>query len=709
MATKVDIQSSKRNGMNTKNLSKCASLVAGCLVACVALTQSMQAEEGMWTFDNFPSKAVSAKYGFTRSQAWLDHVRLSSLRIAGGCSASFISPEGLVMTNHHCVVECVEELSTPQQNFVDTGFAAKTPAEEKTCPNFELDRLVEIRDVTSDVQAATAGKTGDAANKALNAKQAELQKSCGSDPSVRCDLISLYHGGIYDLYRYKRYNDVRLVFAPEFAAAQFGGDPDNFNFPRFDFDIGLLRAYANDKPVASADYLHWSANGSKDGDLVFVSGNPGSTRRELAMSQLEFERDNFFPLIMPTIAERRGQLEQFVTRGPEQAREANEELFFVENTFKAFYGEQQALLDPQFMAVKRQEEQRLRAAVAGDPKLAAYASAWDEIEQIQKVRAQINVRRTRLSGNAFRSGLLGYALTLVQAAAERAKPNPERLPEYTDQGLVNIQRELSTPVPVYKDFEELYLAFVFTNIRRDLGADDAFVRKMLGNESPEQLAHRLVSGTKLNDPKAREELYTGGQTAVAASADPMIRFAASINDDLLAVRKDYEARVDAPTRAAAEKIAKARFAVYGAGIDPDATFTARVSYGTVKGFEDAEGKFVQPYTTIEGLFHRATGASPYALPESWLKAKTSLNLSLPMNLSTTNDIIGGNSGSPLIDRDANVVGLIFDGNIFSLGGDYGYDAAKNRAVAVDSRALLEGLRKVYQLNHIVDEIEAGRR
>jgi hypothetical protein len=669
----------------------------------------MRAEEGMWTFDNFPSKTVGTKYGFTPSQAWLDHVRLSSLRIAGGCSASFISPEGLVMTNHHCVVDCVEQLSTPQQNFVDTGFAAKTPAEEKKCPDFELDQLVEIRDVTSDVQAATAGKTGDAANKALNAKQAELQKSCGSDPSVRCDLISLYHGGVYDLYRYKRYTDVRLVFAPEFAVAQFGGDPDNFNFPRFDFDIGLLRAYANDKPVASADYLHWSANGSKDGDLVFVSGNPGGTRRELAMSQLEFERDNFFPLVMPISAEWRGQLEQFVTRGPEQAREANEELFFVENDFKGFYGEQQALLDPQLMAVKQQEEQRLRAAVAADPKLAAYASAWDEIEQIQKVRAQLNVRRAMLGGNAFRSGLLRYAVTLVQAAAERAKPNTERLPEYTDQGLVNIQQELSAPVPVYKDFEELYLAFVFTNIRRDLGADDAFVRKMLGNESPEQLAHRLVSGTKLNDPKAREELYTGGQTAVAASADPMIRFAASINDDLLAVRKDYEARVDAPTRAAAEKIAKARFGVYGTSIDPDATFTARVSYGTVKGFEDAEGKFVQPYTTIEGLFHRATGASPYALPESWLKAKTSLNLSLPMNLSTTNDIIGGNSGSPLIDQGANVVGLIFDGNIFSLGGDYGYDAAKNRAVAVDSRALLEGLRKVYHLNHIVDEIEAARR
>ena len=300
-------------------------------------------------------------------------------------------------------------------------------------------------------------------------------------------------------------------------------------------------------------------------------------------------------------------------------------------------------------------------------------------------------------------------MTLVRASAERAKPNPERLPEYTDQSLVHVQQQLSASVPVYKDLEELNLTLMFTVIRRDLGADDPFVRKMLGNESPEQLAHRLVAGTHLEDPKVRESMYSGGAAAVAASTDPMIRFAASLDGDRLAFRKDYEARVDAPTRAAAERIAQARFAVYGTSVDPDATFTARLSYGSVKGFEDAEGKFVEPYTTIAGLFHRATGAPPYALPESWLKAKGSLNLSLPMNLSTTNDVIGGNSGSPLIDRDANVVGLIFDGNIYSLGGDYGYDAAKNRSVAVDSRALLEGLRKVYHLDRIVDEIEAARR
>lgn len=691
----------------TNVLLKLATIVAGVLFLCLLFAQVVLADEGMWTFDNFPSKTVGTKYGFTPSQAWLDHVRLSSLRIAGGCSASFISPQGLVMTNHHCVVECVEQLSTAQQNLEENGFSAKTPAEEKKCPDFELDQLVEIRDVTKDVLEVLTSKTGDAANKALNAKRAELEQSCGSDASVRCDLVSLYHGGIYDLYRYKRYNDVRLVFAPEFSVAQFGGDPDNFNFPRFDFDIGLLRAYAGDKPVASGDYLHWSPNGTKDGDLVFVSGNPGGTFRELTNAQLAFERDVLYPNRNPEIAERRGQLEEFVARGPEQAREANDELFFLENGFKVYFGRQQALLDPQFFGTKMQEEQRLRTATTADPKLAAYLSAWDDIAKIEQVRSQLFMRNALLNGGYFRTGLIGDAVTLVRAAAERAKPNRERLPEFTDKALVNVQQQLTAAVPVYKDLEELDLAFLLTIIRRDLGADDAFVRKMLGKESPAQLAHRLVTGTRLENPKIREELYNGGQSAVDASSDPMIRFTTKINDDLLAIRKDYEARVDAPTRAASEKIAKARFAIYGTSVDPDATFTLRLTYGIVKGFEDAEGKFVQPSTSIGGLFERATGASPYALPESWLKAKSSLNLSTPMNVSTTNDTTGGNSGSPVIDKDANIVGLLFDGNIFSLGGDYGYDPAKNRSIAVDSRGLLEGMRKVYHIDRIVDEIEAA--
>jgi hypothetical protein len=703
---------SKRNSMKRTMQSSIAALLAAIFMACLS-PLCAKAEEGMWTFDKFPSKAVATKYGFSPSQAWLDRVRMASLRIEGGCSASFISPDGLVLTNHHCVSECIQQLSTPQQNFVETGFSAKTAAEERKCPNFELDQLIQIRDVTADMQNALAGKTGDAADKALHVKAEELEWSCGSDPDIYCDVVSLYHGRVYNLYRYKRYTDVRLVFAPEFAVAQFGGDPDNFNFPRFDFDIGLLRAYETNKAAATPDYLRWSANGSKEGDLVFVSGNPGDTNRELTMSQLEFERDRYYPLILPSIAEYRGQLEQFMMRGPEQARQANEDLFAVENTFKALYGEHQALLDPQFMAGKQQEEQRLRAAAAADPKLSAYAAAWDDIAKIQKIRAQLFIRQVRLSDLVSRTRLLDYALTLVQAAEKHDKSNKERLRQNAAPALDDQQEEeeeeLSAPVLVYKDLEELNLAFAFTIIRRDLGTDDAFVRTMLGMESPEQLAHRLVSGTKLEDPKVRMELYRGGAAAVAASSDPMIRFAASINREIAELRKNYRARVDAPTRAAAEKIAKARFAIYGASISPDANFTARLSYGSVKGFEDADGKFIEPFTTIEGLFRRATGAPPYVLPKSWLAAKSSLNLSLPLNLATTNDIVGGNSGSPLIDKDANIVGLIFDGNIFSLSGNFGYDADRNRAVAVDVRTLIEGMQKVYHLDRIVGEIEAARR
>ncbi len=673
------------------------------------LVPRAHADEGMWTFDNFPSQAVAKKYGFQPSQVWLDHVRLASLRIAGGCSASFISPHGLVMTNYHCVVDCVKSLSAGEQNFVESGFYAENAADERKCPDFELDQLTEIRDVTNDVHAALTGKTGDAANLALRAETAKLEQSCGSDPSIRCDLVSLYHGGVYDLYHYKRYNDVRLVFAPEFQAGFFGGDPDNFNFPRFDFDIGMVRAYENNQPVASTDYLHWSKNGSKEGQLVFVSGNPGGTSRELTVSELQFERDQALTEIVPWISEYRGLLEQFVATGPQQAREAKERLFFADNTYKVEIGRQQALVDPHFFDIKVREEKRLRDAVAAHPNLAADAQAWDDLAQLQVERAKLYVRHRAMDGNPFFTrGLLAQAISLVRAPVERAKPNGERLPQFTDQSLIELQQELSAPTPVYKDLVELYLAFAFSNVQRDLGPDDPFVHKMLGNESPEQLAQRLVAGTHLDDPKVRVKLFEGGRAAIDASDDPMIHFAVLIDPDLRAMRKEYEAKVDAPTRAAAQRIAKLRFAIYGASIDPDATFTARLNYGTVKGFDDAEGRHIQPYTTMAGLFDRANGAPPFVLPQRWLDAKGKLNLSTPMNLSTTNDIIGGNSGSPLINQNGEIVGLIFDGNIFSLGGDYAYDPVANRAIAVDSRALMGGLREVYHADRIIQEIESSR-
>ncbi len=668
----------------------------------------LRADEGMWTFNNFPSHTVGAKYGFAPSQQWLNHLRLSSLRIAEGCSASFISPHGLVMTNHHCVLQCVQQLSTSGQNFVQNGFIAQTPADERKCPVFELDQLMQISDVTAGVQGAIAGKTGAAAVAALHAKEAELEKSCGSDPAILCQVVSLYEGGVYDLYHYKKYTDVRLVFAPQMSVAQFGGDPDNFNFPRYDFDIGLVRVYEDGHPLSSPDYLKWSANGSKSGELVFVSGNPGGTSRQLTVSQLAFERDTALPNFIPAVSERRGLLERFVTESPESAREGNEALFFDENTYKVIFGREQALLDSEFFDKKIREQQSLRSAVEANPKLAADQSAWNDIAQIQKVRAK-DFDEGFATGLFRFSNLLDDAVALVGSAEQRKLPNDERLPEYTDQALVRIQHDLAAPVPMYKDLEEMQLRWIFSEARRQLGVGDPLVVKMLGNESPEQLANRLVSGTHLDEATVREDLYNGGESAIDASTDPMIVFARGIEPDLLAFVKQEEAEIEAATRAAAERIAKARFAIYGTSVYPDATFTLRLSYGTVKGFTDARGQFVQPYTTIAGLFKRATGAPPFKLPDSWLDAKSSLDLSTPMNLCTTNDIIGGNSGSPLINEKGEIVGLIFDGNIFSIGGDYGYDAAKNRSVAVDSRALLQGLSKVYHLTRIVDEIQSARQ
>ena len=689
-------------------------MILRCLTFTIALlavaASAARADEGMWTFDNFPVAKVQQAYGVTPSPAFLDRVRKASLRIAGGCSASFISPSGLVMTNHHCVVECVEQLSTPQQNYVQSGFYAKRQDDEKTCPDFELDQLTQIEDITAKIQSATAGKTGDASNVALRAAEAAAQGTCGKDPVVRCDVVSLYHGGVYDLYRYHRYTDVRLAFAPEFAVAQFGGDPDNFNFPRFDFDIGVVRAYEHGKAAVTPDYLRWSANGSKSGDLVFVSGNPGSTSRELTNAQLAYVRDVQLPATIPQLAEYRGILEEFQKRGPEQQREANETRFYVENSYKAYLGQQRALDDPAFFATKVAAEQKLRAAVAAKPELqSAAGSAWDEIGRIQVLRQQLAPRYNAINGYIFHSGLFGYARELVEAGAERKKPNGQRLPEYSDQALVALQQELIAPVPIYPDLEEATLGFGLTHAREIVGTDDPVAKILLGKEAPNALAQRLVAGTKLADPAVRKALYDGGQAAIDASTDPMIVYAKRIDHEARAIRKDYEARIDAPSRAAAERIAKARFAVYGTSVDPDATFTARLSYGSVKGFEDATGTQVPPYTTMAGLFARATGAPPYALPQSWLAAKPALNPATPMNVSTTNDIIGGNSGSPLVDKSGDVVGLIFDGNIFSLGGDFGYEPVRNRAVAVDSRALLSGLRTVYHADRLTSEIEAARR
>jgi hypothetical protein len=676
-------------------------------IAVLGSATAARADEGMWTFDAFPSAKVAAAYKFSPSQAWLDHVRKSSVRIAGGCSASFVSPTGLVMTNHHCAVECVEQLSTPTQNFVQTGFYAKRAADEVKCPGFELDRLDSIEDVTDRYNAATTGKSGRALIDARQAIDAELTGSCGKSEAIRCDVVSFYHGGIYKLYHYKRFTDVRLAFAPEFGVAQFGGDPDNFNFPRYDYDVSFLRAYENGAPAATPDYLHWSKNGSKAGDLAFVSGNPGSTQRLLTVSQLEYIRDIQNPRTLPQISELRGILEQYQTEGAEQTRETNETLFFIENYYKATFGEQQALQDPSFFATKVAEEAALRAEIAKRPDLEKTVGAdFDKLAEVEQKKAELSYRSAYIAGGPY-SQLFGWARTLVRLPVEKAKPNGTRLPQYTDSALVTLPQELLAPIPIFTGPEELTMNFWAKKMREDLGTDDPFVKKVLGKKSPAQWAHDLIAGTKLADPAVRKALYDGGAAAIAASDDTMIRFVASIDPESREMRKLYEDEVTAPETHLGEEISRARFAIYGTSTYPDATFTLRLSYGTVKGFTDANGNAVIPYTTIGGLFARATGSPPYELPATWLAAQSSLDPATPMNFATTNDIIGGNSGSPVIDRNGNLIGLIFDGNIFSLGGSFGYQASVNRAVAVDSRALLAGLRQVYHADRLAQEIAAG--
>jgi hypothetical protein len=676
-------------------------------VLLTASATAARADEGMWTFDAFPSAKVSAAYGFSPSQAWLDHVRKSSVRIAGGCSASFVSPSGLVMTNHHCAVECVEQLSTQTQNFVQTGFYAKKAEDEVKCPGFELDRLDSIDDVTAQYNAATAGKSGEALIAARRGVEAQLTDSCGKAEAIRCDVVSLYHGGVYKLYHYKRFTDVRLAFAPEFGVAQFGGDPDNFNFPRYDYDVSFLRAYENGQPAQTPDYLHWSKNGSKAGDLAFVSGNPGSTQRLLTVSQLEYIRDHANPITLPNISELRGLLEQYQTEGAEQARETNETVFFVENYYKATFGEQQALQDPAFFATKVAEEDALRAEIAKRPDLQSTVGGdFDKMAAVQRRKAELGTRYSYEAQGPY-STLFNWARLLVRLPVEKAKPDAQRLPGYTDAALVTVPQQLFAPIPVFNGPEELMFNFWAKKMREDLGADDPFVKKVLGKKSPAEWAHDLIAGTKLADPAVRKALYAGGAPAIAASQDTMIAFVESIDADSRAVRKTFEDEVTAPESRLAEEIARARFAILGTSTYPDATFTLRLSYGTVKGFTDGRGDAVAPYTTIGGLFARATGSPPYALPASWLSAEPSLDKTTPMNFASTNDIIGGNSGSPVVDKNGDVIGLIFDGNIFSLGGSFGYQPSVNRAVAVDSRALLAGLRHVYHADRLAAEIAAG--
>ncbi|WP_394777353.1 S46 family peptidase [Undibacterium sp.] len=679
------------------------------LTVTLMLPNFASAAEGMWTLDNLPMAKLQAQYSYKPSGEWVKNVMLSSARLALGCSGSFVSKDGLVMTNHHCASECIEQISTAEKNYMKDGFLSKRREEEVVCPAMEVNRLEDIQDVTEQVKKATAGLDGNAYKDAQNAVRAKLTSACvgGDKSATRCDLVDLYHGGRYNIYKYHRYADVRLVWAPERAAAFFGGDPDNFMFPRYDLDMSLVRVYENGKPAQMKNFFPFSKNGAEENELVFVTGHPGSTQRQLTLAQLLSLRDIRLVDGLLRLSELRGVVEQYRTSSPEAARTAEGLLFSVENSYKALYGQLQTLLDPAFMKKKLDEENALRKFVAGKPSLQSkIGGAWTAIEKAQEKYRALNIRMSNIEGGrGFLTDYFFNARDLVRAADEKAKPDASRLPEYADARLPELEEQVLSKAPVYPEFEKVKLIFALTKMREKLGPDDAFVKQVLGKASPEQLADDLIKHSKLNDPAVRQALWTGGKDAIAKSDDPFIKLAISIDVQARAIRKQYEQEVESVVQKNTELIAQALFAQSGTGAYPDATFSLRLSYGQVKGWEEA-GRKITPFTDFAGAFARDTGADPFALPPSWHAAKGKLNQSQRLNFVTDNDIIGGNSGSPMINKNGEIVGLIFDGNIHSLGGAFWFDPRLNRAVAVHSNGILEALDKIYDAKDIVKEMTA---
>ena len=679
---------------------------------CLVLPGIARADEGMWLYNAFPKDQVKAKYGFTPSQQWLDHVRLSSVRFNNGGSGSFVSADGLTFTNHHVGAVCVQQLSTPGHDYMKQGFYAKTQAEEVRCPDLELNVLVGIEDVTTKINAAvTPAMSAAEAGQAQRSAMSQIEKACATATGLRCDVVTLYSGEVYNLYKYKKYTDVRLVFAPEFDIAFFGGDPDNFTYPRYDLDITFFRVYENGAPAHTGDYLRWSKTGVKDNELIFVSGHPGSTGRLRTMAQMEYLRDVDYPARLENYRRRIALLETFGSQSSENARIAQEELFGYQNSLKAITGYLGGLTDRGIMAAKQQAEDHQRAAFKANPKNQGAADPWEEIAGAMKAQREMYRPLTyveRLRG--FNAEMAQHARDLVRAAQEKTKPSDQRLREYRDSNLPSLEQQLFSAVPIFKSLETATLADSLAQMRDALGAENPVVQKTLNGRDPEEVAKELIAESKLDDPVVRKQLYEGGAAAIAASQDPLIVLMRNIDPEARAMRKQYEDEVDAVERRDGAAIARARFAQTGFNQPPDATFTLRLSYGTVKGYTE-NGKKIPYLTTLGGAYeHAAAHGSkpPYELPESWLKAKSTLKLDTPLDYVSTADIIGGNSGSPTINQAGEVVGIIFDGNIQSLVWNFAFDDKEGRAVHVDSRGILEALRAVYGANPLAQELVSGK-
>ena len=670
------------------------------------LAGAAAADEGMWTFDNPPNQLLQQGYGFTPSAEWLNHVRLSSVRLNDGGSGSFVSPHGLLLTNHHVAIGQLQKNSTAEHDYVRDGFYAATPDQEIKSPDLEINVLISMENVTARVQNALKGITDD--KKALDARKdviARITRESQEQTGLRSDVVTLYQGGEYWLYRYKKYNDVRIVFAPEQQVAYFGGDPDNFTYPRYDLDMAIFRVYENGKPVDSTNYLKWNAKGAADGELVFVPGHPGSTSRLDTMAQILRERDVRLPLILEWLRNRLDTMRHYASSGTEQQRQAEALILSLENAVKAYQGIHHALLDPRVIAKKQAEEDAFRKLLASKPDWQTeFGGAWDTIAAAEAKAAPMMKKQIfeRLD-----SQLASLALSIVQYVAEVKKPDGERLPGFHEAQLESLRYRLVSPAPIYPEMEKARLSGGLAESARQLGADDEFVKAVLAGRAPDAVAAEVIKGTQLADPKVRKALLDGGEAAGSSSKDPMIALARKVDPLSRSMTKWFEDHLLSVEQAGGEKIGKARFLAYGKSAYPDATFTLRLSYGTLKGYPMNGTK--APYkTTFYGLYDRAHSfdlAPPFDLPVRYRDGIGKLDLTTPMDFVSTCDVVGGNSGSPVINKNAELVGLIFDGNIESLAGDFIYDEETNRAVAVHSAAMIEALRKLYGAAKLADELE----
>ena len=673
------------------------------LALSLAAAAPAQAEEGMWTFDNFPIARANATLGTNIDQAWLDRVRLSSAKF-GGCSAGIVSAEGLVMTNNHCVASCVANLSTQAINYAETGFTPRSREEELKCPGGTAEILTDIADVTERMHKAGEGLSGQAFTQARDAESGRIeQEACASDTGKRCQVVSLYRGGQFKLYTYKKYTDVRLAFAPEDRAATFGGDLDNFSFPRFAIDAAFIRLYENGQPAVTPTHFTWNAATPVEGTPVFVSGSPGSTQRLLTQDQLMTIRDVVLPMDQLLASELRGRMIRFSEESEENAFIAMDPISSVENSYKRGLGRMRALIDPAFMAGRAEAEADFRGRAAAG---ATADDPWADLATVQPIQRQLYPAYSLLEARAGGgSSLYGYAETLVRAAAERAKPSDQRLPEFADSRLSSVESRLMAERPVYPSLDQVRLEWWLSKTREWLTVDDPRVRVLLGQESPEGLSARLVEGTTLADPAVRRALWDGGLAAVRASNDPLIQYALKVDDQARAVRSDWETRVEAPTARASEQLAAARFAAYGDAVYPDATGTLRLTYGRIEG-TDVPGQRFGAFTTFNGLWDRATGAAPFDVAPKLLAARDRIDGDTVLNMAVSSDTIGGSSGSPVVNAAGEIVGANFDSTVLSQRNAYGYDRNVNRSVIVTTGAVTTALRDVYGMQRLVAELGA---